>query len=217
VSAVPPSADPRTITVTGTGRVAAVPDLADIRLGATTTSATVEEARATDARAMAAVTGALKELGIAAPDIQTANLSLSPAYDYSSNTNPPRLTGYTLTNTLAVTIRDLAIVGRAIDGALLAGATSVDSVAFRVEDSSAGEQQAREQAVADARAKAETLARAAGVAITGIASISESAAPLPYPVFRGEMAKMAMADAPTPVETGVNEISITVVVSYVIE
>jgi uncharacterized protein YggE len=214
---MPEATPPRTINVSGTGRVSVNPDVADLRLGVTLTAETVEAARAFNATAMAGVIGALKGLRIAPRDIQTTNLTLSPAYDYSSNTNPPRLTGYTLANTVAVTIRDLAKVGAAIDGAMRAGATTLDSIAFRVEDSAAAERQAREAAVADARAKANVLAAAAGVTIRGTAAISESGAPIAYPMVRGEMAKMAFADAATPVEAGTNEISITVAISYLID
>jgi len=210
------AAAPRTINVTGTGRVSVNPDVADLRLGVTLTAETVEAARAINATAMADVIRVLKEQRIAPRDIQTTNLTLSPAYDYSSNTNPPRLTGYTLANTVAVTIRDLAKVGAAIDGAMRAGATTLDSITFRVEDPSAAEAQARDAAVADARAKAEALAKAAGVSITATAAISESGAPIAYPMVRGEMAKMAIADAATPVEAGTNEVSITVAVTYLI-
>jgi uncharacterized protein YggE len=207
---------PGTITVSGTGRVAIEPDLADLRLGVTITAATVRDARAVNATAMTDVIRALKGLGIASRDVQTQNLNLSPAYDYSSDTNPPRRTGYTLTNTVAVTVRDLTKVGEAIDGALEAGATSFDSIAFRVGDPSAAERQAREAAVADARAKAEILAAAAGVSIAAVAAISESGQPVPFPVFHQEMAMLASRDAATPVETGTNEIAISVAVTYLI-
>jgi uncharacterized protein YggE len=204
---------PRTITVSGTGRVSVAPDVADLRLGVTTTEPTVESARSGNAAAMSRVLAALRAAGIEARDIQTSNLSLSPAYDYSGPT--PRLTGHTLQNTVAVTIRDLAGVGRAIDGALEAGATTVDSITIRVEDPAPHEQAARTLAVADARSKAEVLAAAAGVAIAGVGSISELGGPIP---FAGrEMAKLAMADAATPVEAGTNEISITVAVTFLIE
>lgn len=213
---MPEAVPPRTIYVTGTGRVLVNPDVADLRLGVTLTAETVEAARAINATAMAEVIGALKELRIAARDIQTTNLTLSPAYDYSSNTNPPRLTGYTMANTVAVTIRDLAHVGAAIDGAMRAGATTLDSIVFRTRDTSAAEKEAREAAVADARAKAEVLAAAAGVSIAGVATISEAGLALPSPVYRGEMAKMAMADASTPVEAGTNEIAISVSVTFLL-
>ena len=206
----------RTISVTGAGRVPVVPDVADLRLGVTITAKTVESARSSNATTMAGVIGALRELGIAAADIQTTNVSLMPAYDYSSNRTPPRLTGYTLTNAVAVTVRDIAQVGRAIDDALAAGATSMDSIAFRTRDTCAAATAARRAAIADARAKADVLAAAAGVSIAGVAAISESGAPVPFPVFRSE-AKMAMADASTPIEAGTNEVAISVAVMFLIE
>lgn len=214
---MPDATPPRTINVSGTGRVAVAPDLADLRLGVTITAETVQAARAFNATAMAGVIGALKELRIAPRDIQSTNLTLSPAYDYSGNTNPPRLTGYTLANTVAVTIRDLAKVGTAIDRAMKAGATNLDTITFRIADATFAERQAREAAVADARAKADTLAAAAGVSITGIAVITESGPAVAYPMLHGEMAKMAFADASTPVEAGANEIAITVGVAYLID
>jgi uncharacterized protein len=206
----------RTITVSGTGRVAVEPDLADLRLGVSVTSNTVREARSTSATAMAGVLEALTALGIAKRDVQTSNLQLNPVYDYSTDANTPRLTGYQLTNTVAVTVRDLGRIGEAIDGAIEGGATTFDGITFRIDDPSAAEHQARATAVADARARAETLATAAEVALGGVLAISESGHATPYPVFHKEMA-MAARDAATPIETGMNEVAISVVVTFAIE
>lgn len=200
-----PTARERTISVTGTGRVAVRPDLVDLRMGVTITEPTVEAARAASAATLTAIIARLRALDIADRDLQTSIVSVSPAYDYSSNTNPPRLTGYTLTNLVSVTIRDIDRVGEAIDAALGAGATSVDQLSFRVEDQSAAEAQALEAAMADSRAKAETLASAAGVSIAGIAAISESGVAIPYPTPYAEKAMMAARDASTPIEAGMNE------------
>src|SRR5665213_1837571 len=101
--------------------------------------------------AMTRVIAALKALGIADKDIQTSNVSLQPTYDYSTNANPPRITGYQLSNSVTVTVRDLAKLGDAIDNSLAAGATSIDGVAFRVDDQTAAEAQARQAAMAEAK------------------------------------------------------------------
>ena len=204
------------ISVSGTGRVLLTPNIADLRLGVTTTAKTVEEARAANATSMTAVISALKGLGVADRDVQTTTLSLGPVYDYSKNTNPPRLTGYTLTNVVAVTIRDLEVAGAVIDGTMAAGATTLDSITFRVADQTTAEKEAREAAMREARAKAQTLAAAAGVSIDGVASISETAAPIPYPVYYGAAAAAVLRDAATPVEAGTNEVSVTVAVVYLI-
>jgi uncharacterized protein YggE len=204
------------ISVYGTGRVVTTPDVADLRLGVAVTKPTVKEARALAADQMTKVIAALKKLGIADKDMQTTGLSLQPNYTYPSS-GTPRLTGYTLSNAVSVTIRDLDKLGDAIDDGLAAGATTLDGVWFRVENSARAEQQAREQAMADAKAKAQTLARAAGVAITGVASISETSAPVPQPMFYDGARLQAAREAGTPIQAGTNEVIVTVTVEYLID
>jgi uncharacterized protein YggE len=205
-----------TISVSGTGNILISPDIADLRLGVTITAKTVKDARAGNAKSMTAVIAALKKLGIADRDIQTTILSLQPTYDYSSSSNTPRLTGYQLSNAIAVTVRNLDNIGDAIDGALGAGATTMDGVTFRVADQAAAEAQARQAAMAEAKSKAQTLAAAAGVSLGTVASISETVAPVPYPVYYGAALGAAVPDVKTPVQPGTNEVSVTVAVVYVI-
>lgn len=206
-----------TITVTGTGTVVVNPDIADVRLGVVVTKPTVKAARETAAEAMTRVIAALKKLGIADKDIQTTTVSLQPAYDYSTQTNPPKVTGYNLVNAVAVTVRNLDQTGDVIDDSLAAGATSIDGVTFRVDDPAKAQQQARTDAMNQAKANADTLAKAAGVSITGVASISEASSPVPYPVFFGGAAAAPAADSvKTPVQPGTTDVTITVSVAYLI-
>ncbi|MEO8468714.1 MAG: SIMPL domain-containing protein [Chloroflexota bacterium] len=216
LAADPATTPEHTIAVSGTGRVVISPDIADLRLGVSITAKTVKAARTANATAMTAVIASLKKLGIAGKDIQTTTLSLQPVYDYSANSSAPRLTGYSLSNGIAVTIRNLDLVGDAIDGALGAGATTMDGVSFRVDDQVAAERQAREAAMAEAKSKAQTLATAAGVSIKGVASINETSAPIPYPMYYGAQAGAAVRDMATPVEPGTNEVTVTVAVVYLI-
>lgn len=205
-----------TISVSGTGRVVTSPDVADLRLGVVVTKPTVKDARNVAAAQMTKVIAALKKLGIADKDLQTTGLSLQPNYTYPTR-GTPRLTGYTLSNAVSVTVRDLNKLGDAIDDGLAAGATTLDGVSFRVDDSARAEQQAREQAMAQAKAKAQTLATAAGVSITGVASISEISAPLPQPMYYDAARLRAIAqDAATPIQVGTNEVIVTVTVEYLI-
>jgi hypothetical protein len=207
-----------TISASGTGRVIISPDVADLRLGVSVTKPTVKAARAAAADSMAKVIAALKKLGIADADLQTTGLSLQPVYDYSNNGNPPKLTGYTLSNSVAVTVRDLDKIGDAIDDGLAAGATTLDGVTFRVDDPAKAQEQARKQAMTQAKAIADTLASSAGVSITGVSSISETSGPMPYPVFYGaDRAAAVAADTPTPVQVGTNEVTVTVSVVYLID
>jgi len=211
----PAAGTEHTISVSGTGSILIDPDIADLRLGVTVQSPTVKEARDANAEAMNKVIAALKKLGIADADIQTTTLSLSPVYDYKPDGGTPRVTGYNLSNAVAVTIRDLDKISDAIDDSLAAGATSMDGISFRVSDQAAAEKQAREAAMSEAKSKAQTLASAAGVSITGVASISETVSPTPYPIYYGAR-DVAAAEAPTPVQAGTNEVSVTVAVVYTI-
>lgn len=210
----PATTGEHTISVSGTGTVLISPDVADLRIGVVSEAATVGDARDTAAQAMNGIISALKGLHIADADIQTATLSLNPVYDYRSNESRPHITGYSLTNVVAVTIRDLDVVGDAVDGAVGAGATSIDGIGFRASDQAGAEKQARQAAMAEAKAKAQTLAAAAGVSISGVATISETVSPVPYPVYYG--APVAEDAARTPVEAGTNEVSVAVSVVYVI-
>jgi len=203
--------------VSGTGRVILAPDVADLRIGVSVQRATVRAARADAAKVMTAVIAALKKVGLADADVQTSGITLQPQYDYS-NGAAPRLIGYQFSNSLTVTVRKLDVLGDAIDDALAAGATSLDSVTFRVDDETKAEAQARTAAMADAKTKAQALASAAGVSIQGVSSITESIAPIPYPVVYDRGAAGAAVDkqVSTPVQPGTNEVSVTVAVAYLI-
>lgn len=183
----------------------------------TVTELTADAARSASAKALNGVIGRLKALGIRESDLRTSIVSVQPQYDYSQQSAPPRLVGYQFTNLVAATIRDIEKVGDAIDGALGAGATTIDRIDFRVANQSAAEAQAREDAVRDARAKADGLAAAGGVSIAGVAAIVEGGGgPIPYPRPFERMA-LAAKDAGTPVEAGENEVSVSVTVTYVLD
>jgi uncharacterized protein len=205
-----------TISVSGTGRVIVSPDVADLRLGVQVTRSTVKDARNVAAGQTAKVIAALKKLGISDRDLQTTGLSLQPNYTYP-NSGTPRLTGYTLSNGVSVTVRDLNKLGDAIDDGLAAGATTLDSVSFRVDDPAKAQDEARKQAMAQAKAKAQTLASGAGVSINGVVSINETSAALPPPIYySGDKFAAAMPDRATPVQVGTNDVLVTITVEYLI-
>jgi uncharacterized protein YggE len=202
-----------TIVVGGTGRVAVEPDLAELRLGVSVARPTVAAARAEAAATMDAILGAVTAAGIERLDIRTTLLSVQPRYDYRED-QAPKLTGYDLANTVTVTVRDLDRLGDVVDGALGAGATSMDGLSFRVADPAPAEREARIQAMAAARARADVLAEAAGLTITGVADVIEGdAAHPPVPRMKAERMMLA-ADTGTPVEGGSLEIAVTVTVTY---
>src|SRR3954470_17622821 len=151
----------RTITVPGAATVSVEPDIASVRLGVNAMAETAGAARESAAQTMNAILEAVLAQGVARRDVRTALVSLNPTMDYSGNSGP-RITGYQVQNAVAVTLRDLAKAGELIDAALGAGASTLDSLDFRLDDPAAAAQQAREAAMNDARARATTIARAAG-------------------------------------------------------
>ena len=202
------------IVVSGTGRVAVQPDVADLRLGVTLSRATVDEARSEAASTMASILTAIDRSRVAKKDVRTSLLSIQPRYDYRDG-KPPELSGYELSNVVEVTVRDLARLGDVVDGTLKAGATSMDSLTFRLEDPAPAEREARVRAMAEARARADVLAESAGLKILGVSSVNEGGAMLPpRPFAKAERMTAMAADASTPVETGSLEISVSVTVAY---
>ena len=199
------AATPHTLSITGTGRVFVTPDLGEVQLGVLVQRPTVAEASQAGAKAMTDVVAAVRTAGIPDADIQTSTLSLQPIYETKPEGGTQTIVGYQL--------RKLDLIGQVVDGAVAAGATTIDGITFRVADPTPMQRQAREAAVADARAKADTLVRAAGTRITGIMSISESTA---SPVWPSRGAATVEA-AGTPVLPGTTEIDVTVSMTYLLE
>ena len=206
-----------TISVGGTGKVTVVPDLAHVSLGVAIERPTAKAAREAAATTMTSVVAAIKSLGIDDKDIQTTTVSLAPVYNYPQNAAPV-VRGYQLSNTVSVTVRDLTKLSDVLDNSVSAGATSVDGVTFDVADRSGLEAKARDAAAKDARAKADVYAKSLGLAITGVASVSETVS---TPVWYGpNMAAAAGAATdkatPTPVQPGSTDVTIAVQVSFLI-
>ena len=201
-----------TIVVAGVGRVAVQPDVADLRLGLAVARPTVGAARSEAAATMGSILAAVSGAGVERRDIRTTLLSVQPRYDYRDNQSPV-LTGYELANVVEVTVRDLARVGDVVDATLQAGATSLDSLSFRLADPEPAEREARLLAMAAARAGADVLAEAAGLELVGVSDIVEGdVSPPPMPRMKAE--RMMLYDAATPVEAGSMEVVVGVTVTY---
>jgi uncharacterized protein len=202
------------IEVTGEGRVSVAPDVADLRLGVSLSRDSVAELRDEAARLMTAIIDAVAATGVEKRDLRTSLLSVQPRYAYHEN-EPPRPAGYEMANVVEVTVRDLARLTEVIDAALGAGATSMDGLSFRLDDPSPAEREARTRAMANARARADVLAEAAGLSISGVASVVEGGGFGPPRPFAAKAERMMMAaDVATPVETGSMDVSVTVAVTY---
>lgn len=208
------------IVVSGAGDAAIAPDLAIVSLGVAETRKTAREALDVANAAMKAVVDALKKQDIAPRDLQTSGLSIQAQYSYPQNEDgspkPPVLTGYMVSNTLTVRIRDLARVGAVIDQAVTLGVNQGGDIRFTNEDPAKTVTEARTEAVKNAIDKARTLADAAGVKLGRILEITESSnAEDPRPMMSARMAKSA-EDA-VPVEAGENSYAVNVNVTFAID
>lgn len=199
----------RTITSTGTGHVAAVPDVITVRIGVETRSETVSEALDQSAQRMSAVLEALRDRGVEDRDLQTSELSLSPTYGDEGTT----VTGYQARNVVTARLRNVGGAGATIDAAVQAAgdAARLEGVTFSVADDQALLAEARRLAVEDAQDKAGQLADAAGVPLGMLISISEATrGGPPIPLARDE------ALGSVPLEPGTQQLRIDVVVVHAI-
>ena len=191
----------RTMTLTGTGTVMTAPDKAVITVGVATNSRTASAALKRNSASMTAVLDLLAAEGIAKNDIQTTNFSVSPriVYDNKDRNKPPRVAGYTVTNQVRATIRDLEKMGPVLDKVVEAGSNRIDGIQFDISDPQPVHDEARRLAVRDAVRKAKLLAEEAGVKLGGIMSISDATArPVPRPIagFARASAEAAVPVAP---------------------
>lgn len=202
-----------TLSLTVEGEAAATPDMATVGFGVQTQAKTAAEALRLNNVRMNAVMAALKAAGIAAKDIQTSSLNLSPQYTYGNNV-PPVLNGYQAQDMVSVRVNDLAQTGAVIDSVVKAGINQIDSITFGLKDESAALDIARRNAVATLSQRAGLYAGASGMHLTRLVSLQEGAPQEigPRPVFA--MAKMAGATDKTPVSEGELHLSVTVSATY---
>jgi uncharacterized protein len=221
------------LTVSAEGRSLRSPDVAVFNAGVTTQGKTAGEALGANSTAMARVIAALKRAGIAERDIQTSNLSLNPVYSDPNREaeiaaraarqpyvppepRGPVIIGYQANNSVSVRQRRLDDFGRVIDTLVSAGANQVNGPAFQMDDPDPALDEARLDAMKKARARADLYARAAGLRVVRILSISESGGYFgPPPVAFARMASpSAPPPPPAPVQAGEVQLNANVTVLY---
>jgi uncharacterized protein YggE len=203
---------PAVISVTGEATVSVPPDLVQIDGGVTSEAKTAREASDANNAAMGKVLLALKGAGIDEKDFQTSRLSLQPQ-TAPNRAGPNAIVGYRASNRVTIRLREVAKVAGVIDTLVAAGANDIGGINFMVSQASKLLDEAREQAIADARRKAEIYAKAAGVTLGAPLSISEegNVAPVPYRKMAAGMAASA------PVAQGEETLAVTVSVSWAIK
>ena len=205
---------PAMISVTGEATISVAPDLAEVDGGVTTEAKTAREASEANNAAMGKVLLALKGSGIDEKDFQTSRLSLQPQ-NAPNRTGPSAIVSYRASNRVTIRVRDVAKVAGVIDTLVGAGANEIGGINFTVSQASKLLDDAREQAISDARRKAEIYAKAAGVTLGAPLSISEEGSPGPMQ-YRTRVASAGMA-ASAPVAQGEETLAITVSVSWAIK
>jgi uncharacterized protein YggE len=206
----------RTVTVVGMGRASAAPDIARVTLGADVISKSLSAAVSDVNQRTTAITAALREQGVEDRDIRTAEFNVFPQQEYGPN-GPGPITGYRVVNLMRVTIRDLDKAGDILEQAVAAGANNVQGLTFTIEDARPVEAEARRDAMADARFKAEALAGDAGVQVGPVLTISEivsGGGPIPLAVMQ---AAEGMGGGGVSVSPGMQDVSVQVQVTYALE
>ncbi len=203
-----------TFSVSGQGKITMVPDIAVVSVGVTAQGPTVTRVQQELNTKMNAVTDAIKKLGVDAKDIRTSYYNINPTYDYSSDTR--RITGYQANSNLTVKVRKIDTANNVIDAATANGANEVGGITFDVDDKTKAENQAREEAVKDAKSKAEAAARTAGFRLGRVVNYSEGGGAAPRPVMYDAAKSLPMAGGgePTQVEPGTSELNVSVTLSY---
>ncbi len=204
--------------VNGHGEVNAAPDIVTLQLGISSQKASVAEAQTEAATAMDKVMTALKNSGVADKDIQTQQFSIQQITQWDQDKQEQVVIGYRVDNMVVAKIRQIDKTGSIIDTVAVAGGdyTRIDNISFSIDDPSPYRNQARDEAMADAKAKAEQLANLGGVKLGKPTYISES---ISYPVYPSYVTPAAPMPSPapvTPISPGEMKISLDIQVVYAI-
>jgi uncharacterized protein YggE len=201
---------------TGQGKVTVVPDLGIVSLGISAQANAIKDAQNQANAVIKNLSDALNKLGVDKKDIQTSNYSVYPNYSFESGAN--RINGYQVNANLTVKVRDLDKLNQVIDSATGVGVNQVGGIQLTVDDAKQKEllKEARDKAVADAKEKAESLAKAAGLALGRIVNVQESGGmPGPVPMMaKAQMDSGRGGGVPTQIEPGTTEITSEVTLYY---
>jgi uncharacterized protein len=193
------SAPPQIVT-SGSGDARVSPDRATIFVGVQSRAATAAAAGADNARKQRAILDTLRASGLASDMLSTINYNVSPEMQYNQTTGTSRVIGYTVTNTVRAEVRRIDDVGKLIDAVLAKGANEISSLQFSSSKADSARRAALAEAVANARADADALAKAAGGSLGALIELSTTGSPI-RPMEQ-DFSRVAMAKAATPIEPG---------------
>jgi uncharacterized protein YggE len=214
-----PGANTTGLNVSGTGRASGPPDVVVLQLGVQAEAPAVADARERAASSAQSVIDSIKKNGVEDKDIRTTQFNIQPQYD-NSRPGVSTIRAYQVSNTLSVKVRKLENASKVIDDAASAGGnnTVIRSISFSIDDPTQLQAQARADAMKQAQARADQLAKLGGISIGKAISISEGTPP--NPILAAPAAIVAAprtGDTSTPIESGQLEVTVTVNVLYKIE
>ena len=208
--------EPATLSVTGTGQVFVVPDIASISVGVRTQGSTVSEAITLNNTQAQQIKDTLTAEDIEAKDIQTSNFNVYQQFDYDFQGQPTN-SYYSVENTVYVTVRDISRLGSVLDAVGRSGANNIYGVNFDVEDKSSAQSSARNLAVQAAKAQAQELATAANVELGELKSINSSSTTTSQNIYGYGMGGGGAASENIPISSGQMPINAQVILTYVIK
>lgn len=206
----------KTVTFSGEGKTIGIPDVVLIDFSVVTDKQTAKEAMEENAQKMNEIINFVKSTGVDEKDVKTRAYNLSPRYDWLEGKRIFR--GYELTSTLVVKIRDLGKISEIIDGAVLKGANRVGDIQFVIDDPEKLKEEARNEAIANAKERANSIAHATGLKLGKIVAFSESTGGF-QPVYDYYLKTAEGAGgAPAPqIEKGSQEITVGVTLTFELE
>jgi uncharacterized protein len=214
MAAAPGGSQGTRLDIVATGEVTRVPNVALITTGVVTKAATATAAIGDNAERMTKVRAALRRAGIADRDIQTSSVRLNPDYRYD-NGQPPVLTGYQASNSLSVRFRDVRRSGTILDALVAQGANQIDGPTLTVDKPEAALDDARVAAIATGRARADLYARALGMRVIRLISVSEGGAEQPRPMpMMSEVVVTGSRVKQTEIDPGEQKIATSVSMSF---
>lgn len=204
----------KTIVVSGNGVILVDPDTATVRMGVDVMKKTAAEAQAENAGIMEDVINAIQEKGISKANIQTIGFNIWPEMKYEQN-QPAKIVGYRCSNQVIVTVEDMNIISKILDGGISAGANNVQGIEFSKKNDLEAKKEALTEAVKEAQAKAEAIAKASGLTIKGIDNIVEGGVEV-YPKVNA-LESRGGALSTTPISSGMIEVRGSVTTTYKVE
>ena len=206
-----------TVSFSGEGKVTATPDIAVISASILTQGKDSKAAQDSNSVKSKAVADFLKKEGIDDKDVKTSNYNINPQYVYPPNGGQPSISGYQVSESYEIKVRDLTKVSAVLDGLVSAGANQVNNLGLQIENPDELQTQARQMAIDNAKKKADELEKQVGISLGRIVNFSENSAGSPIPMYydlKSQASGMGGGGPAPEISNGQNDITVDVTITY---